>query len=462
MAESRLETGPSITSHDPLFRPGADLDDVADRIGTYVGSPPRARLWLLLLVAAALLLFLFVVSIAVILVVGVGAWGIGIPVAWGFAITNFVWWIGIAHAGTLISAALLLLHEEWRHSIARMGEAMTIFAVASAALFPLLHLGRPARFYWMLPYPDTMDLWPQWRSPLVWDFFAIAVYGVVSLLFWYVGLLPDLAAMRDRPGGLLRRRLFALASVGWTGAGSDWTRYRKVLLVFAVLTPLILAVHSNAAFNFAVSIVPTWHSTLLPLYFTAGAFLSGLGMLLAAGIPLRAAYRLHDIITTRHLDNIGRLLLAMSLLIAWAHLNQYFLTWYKGSRFDESPIVFAAFGNYAPVFWTFMILNVGLPQLLWSGAIRRSPAWLFAIGLSVVAGLWLERFTVVMVSLHRGYLPSMWDQLFSPTVWDWAMLFGSMGLFLVMFLLFVRFLPVAPMSELRRLVARRSASGGAR
>jgi Ni/Fe-hydrogenase subunit HybB-like protein len=381
---------------------------------------------------------------------GIGVWGVNIPVAWGFAIVNFVWWIGIGHAGTFISAILLLLHQQWRTSINRFAEAMTLFAVACAGTFPLLHLGRPWVFYWLLPYPDSMKLWPQWRGPLVWDVFAVSTYLTVSLLFWYIGLVPDLATFRDRARHRWQRILDGIGALGWRGSARHWARYEMAyLLVAGLATPLVLSVHSVVSFDFAVAIVPGWHSTIFPPYFVAGAIFSGFAMVLTLLIPVRAVYNLHDIITDRDLENCAKVMLATGLIVAHGYMNEHFLSWYSDEPYEESMTLNRMFGPYWPVYWTTLLCNVLVPQLLWFPLIRRKIAVLFVIAIMVNVGMWAERYMLVITSLYRAFLPSSWG-MYYPTFWDWSTYLGSIGLFLTLIFLFVRLLPMISIAELRK------------
>jgi Ni/Fe-hydrogenase subunit HybB-like protein len=416
----------------------------------------HAPAWWFLAFAVALLgTGLLLLAVGVLLARGVGVWGIDIPVAWGFAITNFVWWIGIGHAGTLISAFLLLMRQTWRNSINRFAEAMTIFAVANAGLFPLLHLGRPWLFYWLIPYPDTMALWPQFRSPLVWDFAAVATYLLVSLIFWYLGMVPDFATLRDRAPRKAAKYVYAVLALGWRGDLRHWERYEQIYLLLAGLaTPLVVSVHSVVSFDFAVALVPGWHSTIFPPFFVAGALFSGMAMVLTLGVPLRAIFRLRDFITARHLDNIAKVMLLSALIVAYGYLNEFFLAWYSGNLYDRFRALNKVAGPYWPGFAAMMIGNVIVPQLLWSKRVRSLPWALFAISLVVNVGMWAERFVIVIGALHRDYVPSAW-RMFYPTVWDWATLLGTFAFFGALFLLFVRFLPLISMAEERKLLHER-------
>lgn len=398
------------------------------------------------------LLMLFLLAIGYLLAVGVGIWGINIPVAWGFAITNFVWWIGIGHAGTLISAILLLLHQSWRTSINRFSEAMTLFAVACAGLFPLLHLGRPWYFYWLLPYPNTMALWPQFRSALVADVFAIFTYFTISLVFWYTGLVPDLAAVRDRARNRWARVIYGILALGWRGSARHWQRYEKAyVLLGGLATPLVVSVHTVVSFDFAITLIPGWHSTVFPPYFVAGAIFSGFAMVLSLIIPTRAFYRLHEVITIRHLENMGKVLLVTSFIVGHGYLVEAFFAWYSGDPFHASMQKNRMVGPYAAMYWALLACNVAVPQLMWWRYARRSPWILFIVSILVNVGMWMERYVIVITSLHRDFMPSAWG-MFEGTFWDWATLARSFGLFLTLLFLFLRLVPLASMSEMRKLL----------
>ena len=426
---------------------GAILTDkIADLVldrpmhwGYYVGFATSAALSLL-----------FLVAISYLFAVGVGIWGINQPVAWAFALTNFVWWVGIGHAGTFISAFLLLLRQHWRTSINRFAEAMTIFAVAMAGLMPILHLGRPWFFYWLMPYPNVMNLWPQWRSPLVWDIFAISTYIIVSILFWYMGLLPDLATLRDRATSRTSQIAYGLFALGWRGEARHWHRFETAYLLMAGLaTPLVISVHTVVSLDFSYGLVPGWHSTIFPPYFVDGALYSGFAMALVIAVPLRAAFRLRDFITQRHLAKMATLLLVTGLIVAYSYLVEAFNAYYSADRYEIAMVQNRYFGPYAPVAWAVILCNVIVPQALWSARVRHHPLSLFVLGLVVLVGMWLERFMIIVGSLERDFLPSSWH-MFYPTFWDLATLAGSVGLFALMFLLFLRFLPAISMSELRK------------
>jgi molybdopterin-containing oxidoreductase family membrane subunit len=428
------------------------MGSVTDHIGAIVLRDRPGRGWMLGAGVSFAFVLLLLASLGVVLARGIGAWGVNVPVGWGFAIVNFVWWIGIGHAGTLISAVLLLMNQEWRTSINRFAEAMTLFAVACAGIFPLIHLGRPWLFYWLLPYPNTMGLWPQFRSPLVWDVFAVSTYATVSFLFWYVGLVPDLATLRDQSRSRVGRVLYGALALGWRGAARHWRRYETAYLLLAGLaTPLVVSVHTVVSLDFSVGIVPGWHSTIFPPYFVAGAIFSGFAMVMTIAIPLRAAYRLHDFITPRHLDNMAKVMLASGLIVAYGYVLEVFVAWYSGSEHELAMLSRRLVGPFAGTYWTLILCNILTPQLLWFRRVRRSVPALFALALVINVGMWLERFLIVVTSLSRDYLPSSWDG-YSATRWDWGLYLGSLGLFAALLFLFIRFLPMISISEMRGLV----------
>ncbi|MGO9096475.1 MAG: NrfD/PsrC family molybdoenzyme membrane anchor subunit [Bryobacteraceae bacterium] len=438
----------------PLIGPGHTYGSVTDKVSSIVLSATAPRAWFLGLAVAFLLVMMLFYAIGYLLIEGVGIWGIKIPVAWGFAIVNFVWWIGIGHAGTLISAILLLLHQQWRTSINRFAEAMTLFAVSCAGMFPLLHLGRPQFFFWLFPYPNTMGVWPQFRSPLVWDVFAVSTYATVSFLFWFVGLVPDLATLRDRSQHWLVRKVYGVLALGWRGSAIHWRRYQDAYLLLAGLaTPLVVSVHSVVSFDFTVAIVPGWHSTIFPPYFVAGAIYSGFAMVLTLVIPLRAVYGLQDLITKRHLDYMAQVMLATGLIVAYGYMMELLMAWYSGNSIEWFTQMNRMFGPYAWVFWGVVGCNVAAPQALWFTRVRANVPALFVLSLIVNLGMWLERFMIVVGGLSRDFMPSAW-RMYSPTIWDWATLFGSIGLFLTLLFVFVRVLPAISIFELREMVHR--------
>ncbi|HEY9724200.1 MAG TPA: NrfD/PsrC family molybdoenzyme membrane anchor subunit [Oscillatoriaceae cyanobacterium] len=436
----------------PVLEPGTTYATVTDQIAAIAITGPHKRGWWMAFAIASGLLGLLVIAVWVLLAVGVGIWGVNIPVAWGFAIANFVWWIGIGHAGTFISAFLLLMRERWRASINRFAEAMTLFAVSCAGLFPLLHLGRPWFFYWLLPYPNDMDLWPQWRSPLVWDVFAVSTYLTVSLLFWYQAVIPDMAALRDRAKSRWLKIGYGILAFGWRGSAVHWQRFEMAYLMLGGLaTPLVISVHSVVSFDFTIAQLPGWHSTIFPPYFVAGAIFSGFAMVLTLAIPLRAVYKLHDLVTIRHLENMGKLLLATGLIVDYSYAMEFFTAYYSGDVVERQMELFRAFGPYAFLFWIVMACNVVAPQFLWSKRVRTNVYWLFGLGLVANFGMWIERVMIVITSLSHDRMPSSWH-LYWPTIWDWMTLFGSVGLFFFLYLLFIRLLPMIAIFEVRELV----------
>jgi Ni/Fe-hydrogenase subunit HybB-like protein len=451
MARSPKDPPPS-PSRLPVLAPGHTFATVTDRISEIVLSTRTPRHWWIGFAVSFLLFQLMLVSITVLFFRGVGDWGINQPVGWGFAIINFVWWIGIGHAGTLISAILLLLRQNWRTSINRFAEAMTLFAVANAGLYPLLHLGRPWFAYYIFPYPNTMALWPQFRSPLVWDMIAITTYGTVSALFWYMGLIPDMATLRDRSRFAIGRYIFGFLSMGWRGSAIHWHRYQNAYFLMAALaTPLVVSVHTIVGLDFAISVIPGWHSTIFPPYFVAGAVFSGFAMVIAISIPMRKLYRLEDFITHRHLDIMAKVMLGMGLIVAYGYLMENFFAWYSADEFERYQFVNRFAGVYGPAMWGLMLNNVLIPQLLWFRRVRRSLPMLFLVAIVINIGMWLERFVIVINSLHRDFLPSSWH-IYIPTFWDWTLFIGTIGLFFAMLFLFIRFLPVISIFEMRELV----------
>ena len=431
------------------------LASTTAQISSIVLQRQFGRYWVLALLVALLLTALFAGGIVWLLDVGVGIWGINIPVAWSFAIADYVWWIAIGMGGTFVSAALYLTRKSWRSSLNRYAETMTVFAVSVSGIFPILHLGRPWFFYWLIPYPNVMNLWPQWRSSLEWDFFAILAYLLVSILYWYVGMIPDLACLRDRSRSLARARFYGLLALGWRGEARHWRRFETLNLILAGLAvPLVFSVHSMVALDFSEGLLPGWHSTLFPPFFVAAALFSGFAMVLALGIPMRRALHLENHITDLHLANMAKMMLAAGLIVDYSYIAEIFTAFYGMDSHDVSLTLNRMFGSYAWVFWTVLACNAGSIQLLWFARVRASARALMAISLVVLVGMWLERFMLIVTSLYRDFLPSSWG-MFYPTVWDIAFLLGSIGLFLLLYLLFVRLLPVISMFELRKLRAER-------
>ena len=437
----------------PVIAPGHTFGTVTDKISSIVLSRKTPLGWWLGFLFAFFLANVLFVSIAYLLFKGTGIWGVNIPVGWGFAIVNFVWWIGIGHAGTLISAILLLLKQTWRTSINRFAEAMTLFAVACAGIFPLIHTGRPwLAAYWLFPYPNTMGVWPQFRSPLIWDVFAVSTYATVSALFWFVGLIPDLATLRDRSQSRAGRMIYGALAMGWRGSAQHWHRYETAYLLLAgIATPLVVSVHTVVSFDFAIAILPGWHTTIFPPYFVAGAIYSGFAMVLTLAIPIRAVYGLEDFITMRHLQNMAKVMLVTGLIVGYGYLTEAFVAWYSADKFEMYVPVNRFTGAYAPTYWALILCNIVIPQALWFRRVRNSVPWLFVIAIIVNIGMWLERFVIVVTSLHRDFLPSSWGN-YLPTFWDWSTFIGTMGLFLSLLFLFLRFLPMISIAEMRAIL----------
>jgi Ni/Fe-hydrogenase subunit HybB-like protein len=437
----------------PLIGPGHTFGTVTDKISSIVLSKKTSRGWYLGFGIAFAFVMLLHLAMSYLFVIGVGIWGNNIPVGWAFDITNFVWWIGIGHAGTLISAILLLLRQKWRTSINRFAEAMTIFAVSCAGVFPLIHVGRPWLAYWLLPYPNPMGTWPQFRSPLVWDVFAVSTYATVSLLFWFVGLIPDLATLRDRAKNQAARIIYGVLAMGWRGSAVHWSRYETASLLLAGLaTPLVISVHTVVSFDFATGIIPGWHTTIFPPYFVAGAIYSGFAMVMTLAIPIRTFYRLEDFVTMRHLENMAKVMLATGLIVAYGYMMEAFMAFYSGSRYDQFMILNRLTGPYRVEYWALLLCNIVIPQALWFKRVRASVPALFVLALIINVGMWLERFIIIVTSLHRDFLPSSWG-MYYPTRWDWATYTGTIGLFVALLFLFVRFLPMISIFEMRQLVA---------
>jgi Ni/Fe-hydrogenase subunit HybB-like protein len=440
-------------ANEPILGPGYDFASVTDKISSIVLSRRTPKWWIYGFLISFALVILLTVSVTYLVVAGLGIWGITVPVGWGFAIINFVWWIGIGHAGTLISAILLLLRQQWRTSINRFAEAMTLFAVSCAGIFPLIHMGRPWLAYWLFPYPDTMKMWPNFRSPLVWDAFAVSTYATVSLLFWFIGLIPDLATLRDRSKNRAAKIIYGMLSMGWRGSAVHWQRHETASLLLAGLaTPLVISVHTIVSFDFAFAIVPGWHATIFPPYFVAGAIYAGFAMVLTLSIPVRKLFHLEDFITMRHLDNMGKVMLATALVVGYGYMMETFTAFYSGDPYERFMILNRMTGPYAPAYWSLIVCNIIAPQFLWFRNIRSRVGALFTIAMFVNVGMWLERFIIVVTSLHRDFLPSSW-RMYYPTRWDIFTYFGTIGLFLFLVFLFIRYLPLISIFEMRALVA---------
>jgi molybdopterin-containing oxidoreductase family membrane subunit len=440
----------SIALEPPVLEAQGTLASLTDELLSKMLDPPRWMTPALALTFVGSLGLFGAVTYTVI--TGIGVWGNNIPNGWAFAITNFVWWIGIGHAGTFISAFLLLLEQKWRASINRFAEAMTLFALLQAGLFPVIHLGRPWFAYWLLPYPSTMSVWPQFRSALTWDIVAVSTYFTVSLLFWYLGVIPDLATMRDRAPGLWRRRAYAIAALGWKGSAHNWHRWRIGYgLLAGIATPLVVSVHSVVSSDFATGLLPGWHSSIFPPYFVAGAIYSGFAMVVMLLVPVRRLYRLEHVITARHLDNIAKMLLVMGWIVLYAYVAELFAAWYSSDRFEEyTHLVDRPTGPYAWLFWTVILCNCVSVQALWSVRARRNPLALFVVATFVQVGMWCERLMIIVGAESRDFLPSSWHP-YRPTLIDLSLLLGSISFFLFLFLLFLRFVPFIPIAELKSL-----------
>ena len=398
------------------------------------------------------LLCILLIMIAYLVWNGIGVWGNNNPVGWGWPIVNFVFWVGIGHAGTLISAILFLFRQKWRTAINRSAEAMTLFAVICALLFPTIHVGRIWVIYWTLPIPNQMEMWPQFKSPLLWDVFAVSVYFIVSLIFWYVGLVPDLATLRDRARNALRRRVTGFFALGWTGANRHWRNYEKTYLLLAALaTPLVLSVHSVVSFDFAISIIPGWHTTIFPPYFVAGAIFSGFAMVMTLLILARKVYGIQNIITMDHLEKMAIIILLTGTMVGFAYITEFFIAWYSQVEYEQYAFLNRATGPYAWAYWTMMSCNLLFPQFFWIKRLRRSIPFLFITSIVVNIGMWFERFVITVISLHRDFLPSSWDY-FNPTIVDVLTLAGSFGLFLTLFLIFLRYLPMVAIAEVKMVL----------
>lgn len=457
--EAEPEVGP-LGYPQRLLGPGETLSSVTSEISSIPLARIRSRWWWLAFIVAASCLFLLTVAVAWLFVRGIGIWGVNIPVAWGFAIVNFVWWIGIGHAGTLISAILLLLAQRWRNSINRMAEAMTIFAVLCAGLFPLLHLGRPQVFYFLFPYPDTMRLWPQFRSPLVWDAFAVSTYFTASFLYWYVGMVPDFATLRDRCRVPWKQRFYGILSFGWRGSVEHWKHHQVAYRLLAGLaTPLVLSVHSVVSLDFAVSNLPGWHSTIFPPYFVAGAIYSGFAMVLMLLIPLRKIFHLQSLVTERHLNNMACVMFVSGMLVGYGYFMETFMGLLSDDLFERASTFSRLWGHNAAIFYPVLLCNVLIPQALWSRRVRMNEWLLFAIAIVINIGMWLERLMIVVSSLNRDFIPANWGTYW-PTFWDWATFLGTMGLFFTLFLLFIRVAPMISMTDVKELFTPHSGPKG--
>ncbi len=442
------------TSVDPTVRARLvvgdnDFHSVTEKVCGVVEMPKTPPLWWLAFAISSGLTLVLFAMIGYLVTTGIGVWGLQVPVSWGYAIVNFVFWVGIGHAGTLISAILFLLRQRWRTSINRFAEAMTIFAVICAGIFPGIHVGRIWFAYWLFPIPNQMLMWPNFRSPLLWDVFAVGTYATVSLLFWYMGMIPDLATIRDRARSKLRYYIYGVLSLGWRSSNRHWHRFEFAYLLLAALaTPLVLSVHSVVSFDFAVSIMPGWHTTIFPPYFVAGAIFSGFAMVVTLIIPTRKLFGLEEVITARHLENMAKIMLATGMMVGFAYATEFFIAWYSGNPYEAFTFLNRAFGPYAWAYWTMVTCNVLVPQVFWSRRLRNNVLLLWIASVLINVGMWFERFVIVVSSLSRDYLPTSWGY-YRPTIIDVLTFVGSFGLFMTLFLLFVRFLPMVGMAEVK-------------
>ncbi|HGY54148.1 MAG TPA: hydrogenase [Caldithrix abyssi] len=437
-----------VLEEPPLITGNQTFASITEKISSITETKP-GKGWALGFSIAAFLALILFGSIGFLFWEGVGIWGLNNPVSWGWAIVNFVFWVGIGHAGTLISAILFIFRQRWRTSINRFAEAMTIFAVICALIFPGIHVGRVWVAYFMFPIPNQMEMWPNFRSPLLWDVFAVGTYFSVSLMFWYTGLIPDLATLRDRAKSMLRKRVFGILSLGWRGGNKQWKHYELAYLLLAGLsTPLVLSVHSVVSTDFATSVIPGWHTTIFPPYFVAGAIFSGFAMVLTLAIIARKIFGLEHIITINHFEKMNKIMLLTGMMVGYAYGMEFFIAWYSGNDYETFTFLNRAFGPYAWAYWTMITCNVFIPQLFWFKKIRRSIPAMFVITIFINIGMWFERFVIVVSSLSRDFLPSSWDY-YAPTIFDISLLVGSFGLFFTLFLLFIRYLPMIAMSEVK-------------
>ncbi len=448
----------SPTAETPLIAESVTMTKVTETILAPAERMPGNGWWALFVVALGML-SIGLLSVAIQMIRGVGVWGITHPIGWAFDITNFVFWVGIGHAGTLISAILFLLRQKWRTSINRSAEAMTIFAVITALMFPLLHTGRPwLAFYWLMPYPGDRLLWVNFRSPLLWDVFAVSTYFTISLCFWFTGLVPDIAALRDRAKGVIRKKVLSILSLGWTGTMRQWVHFEKAYLLFAGLaTPLVLSVHTIVSFDFAVSIVPGWHTTIFPPYFVAGAIFGGFAMVMVLLVPLRSAFGLQEFITVKHLEFMNKIMLGTGMMVSYAYATEYFMAWYSENQYERFIFSNRLMGHYWWSVWLMITCNTFIPQLFWFKRFRRSIPVMFFVAVMINVGMWFERFNIIVTSLSQDFLPSNWD-FYHPTRYDFGVTIGAFGLFFTLFLLFIRVLPTLSLAEVKSILIKPAGS----
>ena len=439
---------------EPLVTGNKSLKDVTDDICELVENPP-GRKWYIGFFSANVVFAFYIFIMGMIAFKGMGLMGINSPVGWGVDIITFVFWIGIGHAGTLISAVLFLFRQKWRTSIARTAEAMTVFAVMTAGIFPILHTGRPWLGYWLLPYPNQRGpLWVNFRSPLLWDVFAVTTYAIVSIVFWYIGLVPDLATVRDRAKNKIRKAVYGALSLGWRGTARQWNQFEMIYMILAGLaTPLVLSVHSIVSFDFAVANLPGWHTTIFPPYFVAGAVFSGFGMVVTLMVIIRELVpKFKDYITMNHMENMNKIIMTTGMLVGYAYGSEFFIAWYSGSEYEVYAFTNRAFGPYWWAYWTMICCNVVIPQVFWFKKVRTNIPAMFVVSIFVNIGMWFERFVIVVISLHRDFLPSSWG-MFKFTFYDYGALFGSFGMFFTLFLLYTRLLPAISIAEVKPVLS---------
>ncbi len=450
-----------MMERNPLILGNKTYKDITDDICEPIETPP-GKGWYALFFSAKFLFLFYLVSIGIIVSTGMGLLGVNHPVGWGTMIVTFVFWIGIGHAGTLISAILFLFRQKWRTSVARSAEAMTVFAVMTAGIFPLIHTGRPWLDFWLIPYPNQRGpLWVNFRSPLLWDVFAVSTYATVSLVFWYVGLVPDFATVRDRAKHKLRKKIYGILSLGWRGTARNWSHYEMVYMLLAGLsTPLVLSVHTIVSFDFAVSMLPGWHTTIFPPYFVAGAIFSGFGMVVTLLTLVRIGFpKFKDYITIDHMEAMNKIIMATGMMVGYAYGSEFFIAWYSGVPYEKYAFVNRAFGPYWWSYWIMVSCNVFIPQIFWFKWARRSIPVMFVVSIFVNIGMWFERFVITVTSLHRDFLPSSWG-MYAWSRWDAAVLFGSFGMFLTIFLLYLRAFPAISIAEVKPVLYVGKKKGG--
>jgi Ni/Fe-hydrogenase subunit HybB-like protein len=441
-----------LPSEAPVVRPGVTLRSLSEEVSDRVLQPHAPRWWWIGFGISLVLLLTLVVAMAWLFINGIGVWGVNIPVAWGFAISEYVWWIALASGGTIVSALFYLTRSPWRSATNRIAESMMLSAAACAGVMPILHIGRPGLFYWLFPYSNVMGVWPQFRSPLLWDFVCLLCYILMSVMYYYVGLLPDLATVRDLAQHRRTQIFYGILALGWRGSARHWRNHQTVYFIMAaIMAPMVISVHSVVGLDFAGGITPGWHSTQFPPYFFFGAVISGLALVIMLTIPIRHGYHFEDIITEYHINALAKVMLVGSVMLGYSYLWEAWGAYYASDVAERTMFDARIFGFYAPSYWAKLALNIVIPQLLWLPAVRRNEIVLFLIALGIIVGMWLERFVIVITSLHRNYMPSEWGN-FYPTLWDWATLAGTIGLFLTLFFLILRMLPIVSIAEVREIV----------